>query len=62
MNAIKQVADKYSLPVLDMYTESGISAMNENHNQLYLKDGLHPNQAGSYRVAKRVIGFIKSRL
>lgn len=62
VNAIKQVADKYSLPVLDMYTESGISAFNENHNKLYLKDGLHPNQEGSYRVAKRVIGFINSHL
>ena len=62
VNAIKQVADKYSLPVLDMYAESGISAMNETHNQLYLKDGLHPNQAGAYRVAKRVIGFINSHL
>lgn len=62
INAIKQVADKYSLPVLDMYAESGIAAFNDTQASQYLMDGLHPNQAGEYRVAKRVIGFIKSHL
>lgn len=62
VNAIKQVADKYSLPVLDMYAESGIAAFNDTQASQYLMDGLHPNQAGEYRVAKRVIGFIKSHL
>ena len=62
VNAIKQVADKYSLPVLDMYANSGISAMNETHNQKYLFDGLHPNQEGSFIVASKVIGFINSQI
>ena len=62
VNAIKQVADKYSLPVLDMYANSGISAMNETHNQKYLFDGLHPNQEGSYIVASKVVGFINSSI
>ena len=62
VNAIKQVADKYSLPVLDMYANSGISAMNETHNQKYLFDGLHPNQEGSFIVASKVIGFINSQV
>ena len=61
VNAIKQVADKYSLLVLDMYANSGISAMNETHNQMYLFDGLHPNQEGSFIVASKVIGFINSQ-
>ena len=62
VNAIKQVADKYSLPVLDMYANSGISAMNETHNKKYLFDGLHPNQEGSFIVASKVIGFINSQI
>lgn len=62
VNAIKQVADKYSIPVLDMYTESGIAAFNKSQSEQYLMDGLHPNQAGEYRVAKRVTDFVKSHL
>ena len=62
VNAIKQVADKYSIPVLDMYTESGIAAFNKSQSKQYLMDGLHPNQAGEYRVAKRVTDFVKSHL
>ncbi|WP_288572256.1 SGNH/GDSL hydrolase family protein [uncultured Weissella sp.] len=62
VNAIKQVADKYSLPVLDMYAESGIAAFNDTQASQYLMDGLHPNQAGEYRVAKRVVDFVRSHL
>lgn len=62
VNAIKQVADKYSLPVLDMYAESGIAAFNDTQASQYLMDGLHPNQAGEYRIAKRVVDFVRSHL
>ncbi|MGK4016735.1 SGNH/GDSL hydrolase family protein [Weissella paramesenteroides] len=62
VNAIKQVADKYSLPVLDMYAESGIAVFNDTQASQYLMDGLHPNQAGEYRIAKRVVDFVRSHL
>lgn len=62
VNAIKQVADYYSVPVLDMYAESGMSPFNENQKMQYFRDGLHPNQAGEYRVARKVLGFIESEL
>lgn len=60
VDAIKQVADYYSLPVLDMYADSGISAFVPEQATAYLRDGLHPNQAGEYRVANKVVDFINA--
>ena len=42
-DAIKTVADYYSIPVLDYYSMSGLNRMNFS---TYLSDGTHPNEAG----------------
>ncbi|MCT3240312.1 SGNH/GDSL hydrolase family protein [Lactiplantibacillus plantarum] len=60
VNAIKQVADYYSLPILDLYAESGISPFIPEQATAYLRDGLHPNQAGEYRVANKIVDFINA--
>ena len=54
VNAIKEVAAYYSLPVLDAYSYSGLSPMLEvgNANRVYFKDGLHLNQDGGKRLAR----------
>lgn len=59
VNAIKQVADYYSLPVLDFYQMSGISPFVDAQNTQYFFDGLHPNAAGQYRVAQKISRFIE---
>jgi len=57
---IKEVAEFYSLPVLDMWAVSGIQPRVPIIKQKYCPDGLHPNDAGHAIMAKRLEGFLKS--
>ena len=51
VNAIKKLAHLYSLPVIDLYAESGITSDNI---KFYTKDGLHPNEEG-YKILSKII-------
>lgn len=55
VKAVKEICDKYSVRVKDMYTESGISPFNENQKTLYMGDGLHYLAIGYERLAKTAI-------
>ena len=57
---IKEVAEYYSLPVLDMWAVSGIQPRVPILKEKYCPDGLHPNDAGHKLMAKRLEGFLKS--
>ncbi len=57
---IKEVAEYYSLPVLDMWAVSGIQPRVPLIKAKYCPDGLHPNDAGHALMAKRVEGFLRS--
>lgn len=57
---IKEVAEYYSLAVLDMWSISGIQPRVPIIKEKYCPDGLHPNDAGHEIIADRVIGFLKS--
>ncbi|MCR4920713.1 MAG: SGNH/GDSL hydrolase family protein [Bacteroidaceae bacterium] len=54
VNAIKEVAAYYSLPVIDAYSYSGLSPMTEvgSANRVYFKDGLHLSKKGGERLAR----------
>ena len=56
--AIRDVADYYGLPVLDLDTDLGYNAINEDQ---YLTDGLHLNSNGINIVGKRLYNFIKEK-
>lgn len=60
VQAIRCVAAYYALPVLDLYTMSGIQPQNEVNRRQYAPDGLHPNDAGAERVADRLGAFLLS--
>ena len=60
VSAIKEVAAYYAIPVLDLYATSGIVPYVEENRALYAPDGLHPNEAGHERIAKRLEGFLIS--
>ncbi len=49
-----EVAELYSLPIIDLYNNSGIDPNNENNKQRYAPDGLHPNDAGHELLAEYV--------
>lgn len=55
VNVIKEVAAYYSLPVLDLWSVSGIQPEVEIIKTKYCPDGLHPNDAGHEKLAE-VIG------
>ena len=60
VDIIKQVAEYYSIPVLDLFAVSGIQPRVPLMKQLYMPDGLHPNDAGNARIADKLIGFLQT--
>jgi lysophospholipase L1-like esterase len=57
---IREVAEYYSLPVLDLWSVSGIQPRVEIIKQKYCPDGLHPNDAGHALIAARLKGFLEA--
>ncbi len=60
VNIIKEVAEFYALPVLDLWSVSSIQPRVEAIKQKYCPDGLHPNDAGHALIARRLAGFLKT--
>ena len=60
VNAIREVAEYYSLPVLDFYANSGMQPNVEIIKQKYVPDGLHPNDAGHEIMANMIVNFLKA--
>ena len=60
VDAIMEVAAHYSLPVLDLYRTSGICPRIPEQLELFMPDGLHPNDAGAYRVGERLAAFLQA--
>ncbi len=58
VNAIREVAAYYSLPVLDMYLMSGFQPLVPVIRERFMPDGLHPNEAGHEIIARRVMNFL----
>ena len=58
--AIREVAAYYSLPVLDLYANSGIQPRVDIIRQAFTPDGLHPNDAGHARIASRLEGLMRT--
>lgn len=55
-DAILRVADRYSLPVLDLYGDGGMSCYLDTG--VYRPDGLHFTDAGYEWLARRIAAFI----
>ena len=58
--AIRQVAEYYSIPVLDLWRVSGIQPKVPVLKEKYMPDGLHPNDAGHVLIANKLIGFLNT--
>lgn len=57
---IREVAEYYSLPVLDLYRSGAIQPAVDSVRQRLVPDGLHPNDAGHVLLAEKIAGFIAS--
>lgn len=59
VNVEKKYAEYYSVPVLDLWSVSGIQPRSEVLFKRLTTDGLHPNDLGHKRIAERLAGFLK---
>ncbi|MBR7071590.1 MAG: SGNH/GDSL hydrolase family protein [Clostridia bacterium] len=56
---IKEVAEYYALPVLDLFAESGIQPQVDFLKERYTVDGLHPNDLGYALLSRKIAAFIE---
>lgn len=57
---IREVAEYYSLPLLDLYKESGLQPKVSVIQQKIIPDGLHPNDEGHKILARKIAKFLES--
>lgn len=55
-----EVAERYALPVLDLYATSGIQPENPVCRERLCPDGLHPSDEGHALIARRVGLFLET--
>lgn len=60
VDIIREVAEYYSIPVLDLYKCFGVNPVVPVLKEKYMPDGLHPNAAGHRILASRIAGFLKT--
>ena len=60
VNIIREVAEYYSLPVLDLYASSGIQPNIKEVQEKYVPDGLHPNAEGHAVIAHMLKNFLEA--
>ena len=59
VHAIREVAEYYSLPVLDLFATVGIQPNVPIIMEKYTADGLHPNDRGHQIIADKIINFLE---
>lgn len=60
VNALKSVAEKYSIPIIDLYSIYGLNPIIPIVKTNYITDGLHPNDAGHELLAKRIYPLLEA--
>ena len=58
--AVREVAEWYSLPVLDLYKNLGANPNVPIIKQTYMPDGLHPNNLGHKLIAEKIAAFLRA--
>ena len=58
VKVIREVAEKYSIPVLDLYKVSGMQPSVVSIKEKYMPDGLHPNDEGHKKLAFLIEKFL----
>ena len=60
VGALRQIAQEYQLPVLDLYAEGMLDPNDPDTQARYVPDGLHPNDAGHVILAEKLRSFLES--
>lgn len=59
VDIIREVAEYYSLPILDLYANSGIQPEIGEIKEMYMPDGIHPNDNGHTIIADKLRKFLE---
>ena len=59
VDLIRRTAEYYSLPLLDLYAASGLQPAVPVIHDRYMRDGLHPNDAGHAILAEKIATFLR---
>lgn len=60
VNIIREVAEHYSIPILDLFAVSGLQPEVEEIKKIYIPDGLHPNDLGHQILARKLEVFLQN--
>jgi lysophospholipase L1-like esterase len=60
VKTIREAAGYYGLPVLDLFSNSGMQPKVPIIKEKFMPDGLHPNDAGYEILYRKVSAFLKS--
>lgn len=60
VEAIRDLAEEFSLPVLDLFRESGLQPNLPAIQKTYMPDGLHPNDEGHRILAEKILRFLQN--
>ena len=58
--AIKETCEYYSIPVLDLYSVSGMQPEIPLIKELFMPDGLHPNDDGYRKLFNTIAAYVKT--
>lgn len=58
VNAIKDVCARYSVPVIDLFSISGLNPVIAGIKSTYMPDGLHPNALGHQKIAVYIAKYL----
>lgn len=60
VDIIRDTAEYYAIPVLDLFAESGMQPNVKRHAELFFVDGLHPSDAGYARIAEKLGKYLEN--
>lgn len=60
VDVLKKVTRKYSIPFLDLLSVGGITPFVKIQQDMYMPDGLHPNDDGHAKICEKLKGFLTS--
>ena len=60
VDMIRTVAEHYSLPVLDLWANSGMQPNIPVIQEKFMPDGLHPNDLGHERLSNMLVDFLEA--
>ena len=60
VDAIKDIAEMYGVPVIDLFSVSSLNPRISTIKSNYVTDGLHPNADGHYLLANRILPLLET--